>query len=80
VLWRIPDSKTPAGVRTVEITAFTANEFRVHVAQKKLDGRPCGPGDPMWVSSKGPCAEKAKMLLPAVTPHTLRRTFACICF
>ena len=100
-LWRIPDSKTPAGVRMVEISAFAVKEICGHAAQKKLDGRPCGPGDPMWVTSKGTRlnpgnvrrmlreivrrtnerrAGQGKMLVPAVTPHTLRRTFACLCF
>lgn len=100
-LWRIPDSKTPAGVRMVEISAFAVVEFQAHVARKKLDGRPCGPGNPMWITNKGTRlnpgnvrrmlrevvrrtnerrAKKSKMLLPAVTPHTLRRTFACLCF
>jgi len=85
----------------VEITAFAADEFRAHVAQKKLDGRPCVPDDPMWVTSKGTRlgagnvrrmlrevvrrtnerrAKKGKMLIPAITPHDLRRTFACLCF
>ncbi|HEX3361815.1 MAG TPA: site-specific integrase [Solirubrobacterales bacterium] len=100
-LWRIPDSKTPAGVRMVEISAFACEELRAHVAGKKSDGRACGPRDPMWVTSNGTAlnagnvrrmlrevvrrtnerrAEEGKMLLPAVTPHTLRRTFACLCF
>jgi integrase len=25
-------------------------------------------------------AKKGKMLIPAITPHDLRRTFACLCF
>jgi integrase len=100
-LWRIPDSKTPAGVRLVEATDFAASEIRAHVARKKEDGRPAGAGDPMWVSSNGTRlgAENVrrmlralvkrtnkkreaggKMLLPHVTPHTLRRTFASMCF
>lgn len=100
-LWRIPDSKTPAGVRMVEISAFAEEEIRAHIARKKLDDRPCGAGDPMWVTSKGTRlnpgnvrrmlrevvrrtnerrGEEGKMLVPAVTPHTLRRTFACLCF
>lgn len=100
-LWRIPDSKTPAGVRLVEATAFAAREIRAHVAQKKADGRPAGAGDPMWVTSKGTRLRagnvrrmlrtlvkrtnekreaEGKMLIPHVTPHTLRRTFASMCF
>jgi len=100
-LWRIPDSKTAAGVRLVEATDFAAAEIRAHVAQKKTDGRLVGGGDPMWVTSTGTRlgAENVrrmlrelvkrtnkkreadgKMLLPHVTPHTLRRTFASMCF
>jgi integrase len=100
-LWRIPDSKTPAGVRLVEATDFVAAEIRAHVARKKADSRLAGAADPMWVSSNGTrlgaenvrrmlrglvkrTNEKreaeGKMLLPHVTPHTLRRTFASMCF
>jgi integrase len=100
-LWRIPDSKTPAGVRLVEATDFAAAEIRAHVAQKRVDGRPAGAGDPMWVTSNGTRlgaenvrrmlrdlvkrtnerrGAEGKMLLPHVTPHTLRRTFASMCF
>ncbi len=100
-LWRIPDSKTPAGVRLVEITAYAAEEIRAHVAQKRSDGRASGAADPMWVTLKGTRLNpgnvrrmlrelvrrtnkkreaEGKMLLPTVTPHSLRRTFACLCF
>jgi integrase len=100
-LWRIPDSKTAAGVRLVEASDFAAGEIRAHAARKKADGRLAGAGDPMWVASKGTrlnaenvrrmlrelvrrTNEKrevaGKMLLPHVTPHTLLRTFASMCF
>mgnify|MGYP001107701611 CR=1 FL=1 len=100
-LWRIPDSKTAAGGRLVEETAFAAREIRAHVAQKGAEGRPAGATDPMWVTSKGTRlgaenvwrmlrtlvkrtnekrAAEGKMLIPHVTPHTLRRTFASMCF
>jgi integrase len=100
-LWRIPDSKTPAGVRLVEVTAYAAEEIRSHVAQKRSDGRASGATEPMWATSKGTRLKpgnirrmlrevvrrtnekrggEGKMLLPDVTPHTLRRTFACLCF
>ncbi len=100
-LWRIPDAKTPAGVRLIEASAYAAAEIRAHMAQKHVDGRETGAHDPMWITSKGTrlragnvrrmlrgvvkrANEKreaeGKMLLPHVTPHTLRRTFACLCF
>lgn len=52
-LWRIPDSKTEAGVRLVEMPLFAASEIRGHVAQKHLDGRATGADEPMWPTSKG---------------------------
>jgi integrase len=99
--WRIPDSKTAAGIRLVEVWAFASDEIRTHVATKKRAGRASGPREPMWVTRKGTRlsannvrrmlrklvervndkrGDEGKMLLPKVTPHTLRRTYACLCF
>lgn len=99
--WRIPDSKTQAGERYVEVTLFAAEELRSHVAQKHSVGRPAEATNPMWCTREGgrlnqnnlrrmlrevarrtneKRAGEGKMLLPHVTPHTLRRTFASLCF
>lgn len=99
--WRIRASKTAAGVRLIEMPAFSSNELRTQVAQKKALGRASGPRVPMWVTRNGTRLSannvrrmlrtlvkrvnkkrgaEGKMLLPKVTPHTLRRTFACLCF
>ncbi len=34
--WRIPEAKTPAGERDVELTAFTLDEMRAHLARRPL--------------------------------------------
>jgi integrase len=99
--WRIPDSKTSAGVRTVEVPIYASSELRAHVAEKERLGRSAGSRDPMWVTTKGTRLSQGnvrrmlrklvkrvnerregedKMLLPSITPHALRRTFACLCF
>jgi integrase len=99
--WRIPDSKTAAGIRHVEIPAFACEEIRTYVATKKSLGRASGSRGPMWVTRKGTRLsgnnvrrmmrtlvkrvnkkreKEGKMLLPKVTPHTLRRTYACLSF
>lgn len=99
--WRIPDSKTAAGIRLVEVPAFASEEIRAHLATKKSLGRASGAHKPMWVTRSGNRlsannvrrmlrrlvervnerrGEEGKMLLPKVTPHTLRRTYACLSF
>lgn len=100
--WRIPDSKTPAGVRIVELTVFAAEEMRGHVASMDSLGRPIGAHDPMFPTLTGGRlndsnirerllkaivertndrrAREGKRLLPGVTPHSLRRTFATLCY
>jgi integrase len=100
--WRIPDSKTEAGQRTVELSAFCAAEIRAHAAAAASRGRPLTARSPMWPTATGghlnPTnirlrllaeaviranerrGEQGKMLLPAITPHALRRTFASLCF
>ena len=51
--WRIPDSKTDAGRRDVELSAFLVNELRAHVANMKSLGRPTGQRAPMFSTSTG---------------------------
>lgn len=101
-LWRIPDAKTEAGVRVIELTSFLAAEIREHLAVTALAGRATRPGDPLFPTRTGgrmnvsnvrnrtlrhavqaanaKRAIQGRLLLPAaVTPHTLRRTFASLC-
>jgi integrase len=99
--WRIPDSKTPAGQRMIELTVYCAEEQRTHVAASPSRGRPHRSRGPMYPTLKGTAMgqgnirrmlrtavkrtnerreDEGKMLLPEVTPHTLRRTFASLCF
>ena len=44
--WRIPEAKTPAGERDVELTAFTLDELRAHLARRPLAAR--SPLFPTW--------------------------------
>lgn len=37
--WRIPEAKTDAGERDVELTAFTLDELRAHLARRPLSAR-----------------------------------------
>ena len=37
--WRIPEAKTDAGERDVELTAYTLDELRAHVARRPLTAR-----------------------------------------
>jgi integrase len=121
----IPEAKTDAGERTVDLTAACAEELRAHAAAKSLD-----PDGPMFPTSTGgrlnasnlrnrllineppdqdglrytsktikgervrvvrspsaverandKRAAEGKIPLPKkVTPHTLRRTYASLCF
>lgn len=99
--WRIPASKTEAGERDVELTAYAVDELRSHVAASPSRGRPISSRKPMFPTSNRTRmsqenvrrmidgvvertndrrAEEAKMLLPPVTPHSLRVTFVSLCF
>lgn len=100
---RIPDAKSEAGVRDVDLTAFLLDELVAHVAEAERLGRPTGPDKPLFRTRTGgrlnPSnvrnrllagvtervneyrGQRGAILLPAgVTPHTLRRTFASLCF
>lgn len=37
--WRIPEAKTDAGERDLELTAFTLDELRAHLARRPLSAR-----------------------------------------
>jgi integrase len=99
--WRIPDAKTPAGERTVELSVYCAEELRNHVAASPSRRRTVEAPGPMFPTRIGSALSpnnvrrmirsvvaraderrttEGKMLLPAVTPQTLRRTFASLCF
>lgn len=51
--WRVPDDKTPAGVRDIELTAFTLDELHEHRAQVKNLGRRTGPYVPFFPTRTG---------------------------
>jgi integrase len=99
--WRIPASKTEAGQRDVELTAYLTDELRSHVAASPSRGRNLSARKPMFPTSKGTRMTQEnirrmidgvvkrtnirreaedKMLLPPVTPHSLRVTFVSLCF
>jgi integrase len=51
--WRIPDSKTEAGERYVELPAATGDELREHAANMVLTGRSTRAGHPMFATATG---------------------------
>jgi integrase len=51
--FKLPDSKTPAGVREVEITMFLLDELLVYVADRRSRGLPLGPEDYFFGTSSG---------------------------
>ena len=51
--WRIPEAKTDAGERDVELTMFLADELREHVARMQALRRPTGGRKPMWPTRTG---------------------------
>lgn len=100
---RVDRSKTEAGEREIDLTAYLLGELRPHLATlPKIMGRDPTPDDPIFPTRNGEhrnqsnvrrflteAVEKAnkgrakrnKMLIPEdLTPHDLRRTFACLCF
>ena len=68
--WRIPKSKTDAGRRDVELSAFLVNELNGHVVNMKSLGRPVGQRAPMFPTSTGarqnPSNVRNRLLAPAV--------------
>ena len=51
--FKLPDSKTPAGVREVEITMFLLDELFAYVADRRSRGLPLGPEDYFFGTSSG---------------------------
>jgi integrase len=51
--FKLPDSKTPAGVREVEITMFLLDELLAYVADRRSRGLPHGPEDYFFGTSSG---------------------------
>ncbi|MGH2884116.1 MAG: site-specific integrase, partial [Solirubrobacteraceae bacterium] len=51
--FKLPDSKTPAGVREVEITMFLLDELLAYVADRRSRGLPLGPEDYFFGTSSG---------------------------
>lgn len=51
--WRIPESKTDAGERTVELSAFLVAELKPHAAAMKKLGRATKATDPMFPTATG---------------------------
>lgn len=100
---RIDRSKTPAGERDIDLTAYLLGEVRPHLARlpKIIGGEPT-PRTPIFPTRTGnqrvarnvqrlltevvrranvDRAKRKKLLIPeGLTPHDLRRTFACLCF
>jgi integrase len=100
---RVDRSKTEAGERDIDLTAYLLGEVRPHLATlPKLIGCAPIPKTPLFPTRNGTQrgsrpiqrflpevvkraneerAERNKLLIPeALTPHDLRRTFACLCF
>lgn len=51
--WRIPRSKTSAGERDVELSAYLQAQLRLHLEAMRSCGRPLGAGSPMWMTLSG---------------------------
>lgn len=102
-VFRVDRSKTPAGERDIDLTAYLLGEIRPHLAMlPDIIGRQPRSHTPLFPTRNAKqrvasairrllsgCVERAnkeraarsKMLIDtALTPHDLRRTFACLCF
>lgn len=100
---RVDRSKTEAGERDIDLTAYLLGEVRPHLARlPAILGKDPGSDTPLFPTRTGsrrtrtPLArmltaavERAnekragrnKLLIPeGLTPHDLRRTYACLCF
>ena len=51
--FKLPDAKTPAGVREVEITMFLLDELLAYVADRRSRGLPHGPQDYFFGTTSG---------------------------
>lgn len=96
--FKLPDAKTIAGVREVEMTMYLRDELIAYVMDRRARGLPCGPTDYFFGTATGkrrdPDRFRDRILgralerasanrqsqglpaLPAITPHSLRRTWA----
>lgn len=90
-IWRIPDSKTPSGIRRVDLTMRAAEELREHVAATGIrrgllwptrEGNQHRPGNVrkrvLYRVIDDVNESRENMLIPKLTPHGLRRTFASL--
>lgn len=100
---RVDRSKTEAGERDIDLTAYLLGELRPHLAKiPKIIGAEPTPKTPLFPTRNGKRrvnrnvsrfltetvkranverAKRSKMLIPeGLTPHDLRRTYACLCF
>lgn len=59
--WRIPDSKTEAGERTVDLVVTLAESLRGHVADAPSRGRPIKARGPMFPTSNGTTLEQGNV-------------------
>lgn len=86
---RILDSKTPAGARMIELTAFLHDELAAHAANRPpgdllfatRTGRPHSPSNVRRALRRlAAAANRGRdgLALTAVTPHSLRRTFVSL--
>jgi integrase len=100
---RVDRSKTEAGERDIDLTAYLLGEVRPHLVQlPKIIRADPTPKTPLFATRNGTQrgarpiqrflpevvkrannerAERNKLLIPeGLTPHDLRRTYACLCF
>lgn len=96
--FKIPDSKTEAGIREVEMTLYLRDELLAYSMDRERRGLPRGASDFFFGTGNGKRrdpnrfrdrilrrsveqanderATKGLQALPAITPHSLRRTWA----
>jgi integrase len=98
--FKVPDAKTPKGIREVEMTTFLRREAGRHHEQRVRDGLPMNAEshfygiktggrrdpnnfrkevlNPAVTRANKNRAEQGLPPLPAITPHSLRRTWAML--
>jgi integrase len=96
--FKIPDAKTEAGIREVEMTLYLRDELLAYSMNRERRGLPCEANDLFFGTgtgkrrdpnrfrdrilrrsvkqANGERAKKGLQALPAITPHSLRRTWA----